>query len=268
MCDDHDGCSHGHSAAELHKEAFKEVFGEHSEAFEALKKETDRIRFESWKAEQAALKPFQEALGPLSQKVPKFWLNSMLNHRGFRNNIPPIDHEAFEALEDVQIVRANPDEVRDFDVVLTFSENKFFSNRELKLHFTVTPPADSEDIAPEPFDLAVDYYFKETTTPILWKSDEVNLVLKAPKVDIDSAVDADGVVEVDEEKDLGSFFHTWSQVGEDDEMVGESFVTWRDNALEYALGPVPDSDDEWEDSDDDDDDDDDEKKKDGDKMEE
>ncbi|KAL8280876.1 hypothetical protein RQP46_006880 [Phenoliferia psychrophenolica] len=230
-------------AAEAHTaataEAFTEAFGaELAPAFLTLKEKMDKVRYESFKASIVAMAPLQAQVAEMGAKVPKFWVTSLVNCSETRNHIPKCDVPALEALTNVSVQYG--DDIRNFDVVFTFAENAYFSNPTLTLSFTVTPPAG--ETAPKPFDLSPDVYMKPVTT-IQWKSDDVNLVKKAPKVDIE---DLDDDAEISEETGFGSFFNFFSQSGEDTEEIGEALCEWRVQALEYATGSDK-SDDEWSD---------------------
>jgi len=203
----------------------------------------DKIRFESFKASLLALAPLHAQVSEAAKKVPKFWLTSMLHSGDVAVHVPKVDHEALGYLVDVTVV--HKEDIRDFDITFTFSENPFFSNTTLTKSFTVTPPAGEGEV-PAAHDLTADVYLKPSE-PILWKSADKDLTKIAPKIDTDGDEDM-GDFEFDDEKGLfGSFFGLFNRTGEDEDSLGEHLVEWRANAIEFFVEADTDSDDEWDD---------------------
>lgn len=90
------------------------------------------------------------------------------------------------------------------------------------------PPAGSEHAQPREYDLEADMYLAKSS--IEWASPEHDLTLKAPR-EIGSDPE-----EFDELPSLGSFFHVFTDEGEDQIGVCEMLLEWFSHATEYAAG--------------------------------
>lgn len=110
------------------------------------------------------------------------------------------DHEALSAVRDLWIdFKADPVNLalhhtgdfayaylqREFDLVLTFDENPYFSNKTLTKSFTLlkelpaSAPADIKALK----EVDCEWPIETSAVSIDWKSDEKNLVKLKPRVD-------------------------------------------------------------------------------------
>lgn len=73
---------------------------------------------------------------------------------------------------------------REYDVIMTFDENPYFSNKTLTKSFTLlkdlpgSPPADVSAFK----EVDCDWPLQTSAVTIDWKSDDKNLVTKKPRV--------------------------------------------------------------------------------------
>ncbi|KAF9431275.1 hypothetical protein BGZ94_003590 [Podila epigama] len=116
------------------------------EEIESFNKEADKIEQELVAKRFELMTPLYEKRRAICSQIPQFWLTVFRNHMGLAQIIEEDDVPALEHLTDVW-VKVNPKEVRTFDVIFTFSDNEYFTNKELikKVIFK-----DDEQVA-EPF---------------------------------------------------------------------------------------------------------------------
>ncbi|CED85054.1 DNA replication factor/protein phosphatase inhibitor SET/SPR-2 [Phaffia rhodozyma] len=165
-----------------------------------------------------------------TEKIPSFWLRAMVNHPTLAVFLQGAgDQEALTYLTDITLVRGgDKKDLREYDLIFTFAENPYFTEKTLTKSYTVKKEEDTED--------EEDYELTGSVSTISWKDDAHNLVKANPQ-------------KIDEEEDNmepGSFFNFF--VKEEDQFAVGSHL--RDeilpNALEFFAGLIDDSDDEFD----------------------
>ena len=69
--------------------------------------------------------------------IPGFWLQAMTHHQFLRQFIHQCDLEVLEELSDITIEHNN--DMTGFTLTFKFKENDYFTNKELKKKYVVTP---------------------------------------------------------------------------------------------------------------------------------
>ncbi|WWC87810.1 uncharacterized protein L201_002702 [Kwoniella dendrophila CBS 6074] len=206
-------------------------------------------------------------LRPLAKKVDQFWLTAFLNHTQIAATATSKeDQHALSFLEDVELVQDEND-FRPFELKFHFKENPYFTNTVLSKKYSLP-----KGVEPAPKDGSITDELRKfegnedlvgESFKIEWKSDEVNLPKKQPRVvqghDHDHS-DPNHVHHDDEsdsgfEGDLGSFFILFEQA-EDILQVGDAlrsdllpdaFAYFEDRGENSAGGEFGDFDDEDDD---------------------
>ncbi|WWC60231.1 uncharacterized protein I303_102797 [Kwoniella dejecticola CBS 10117] len=150
-------------------------------------------------------------LRPRVKGINQFWLTTLLNHTQIAAAATSkADQHALSFLEDVELVQ-DVNDFRPFELKFHFKENPYFSNTVLSKKYSLR-----KGVEPAPKDGSVTDELRkfegiDDLVPerfkIDWKTDEVNLPKKQPRVV--QRADNEGDAAEDEgdfEGDLGSFF--------------------------------------------------------------
>ncbi|WVW80071.1 hypothetical protein I302_102044 [Kwoniella bestiolae CBS 10118] len=178
-------------------------------------------------------KTYLEHLRPRVKKVERFWTTALLNHTQIAAAATSKeDRHALSFLEDIELVQDEND-FRPFELKFHFKENPYFTNTVLSKTYSLP-----KGIVPAPKDGGITDELRKFTDieelmagsiKIDWKSDEVNLPKKQPRLaqghdhDHDHS-DPDHVHDDDDEGfegDLGSFF-LFFELAEDPFQIGDA----------------------------------------------
>nr|XP_019012144.1 uncharacterized protein I206_02987 [Kwoniella pini CBS 10737]OCF50925.1 hypothetical protein I206_02987 [Kwoniella pini CBS 10737] len=204
-------------------------------------------------------------LRPRVKGIEQFWLTTLLNHTQIAAAATSKeDQHALSFLEDVELVQ-DVNDFRPFELKFHFKENPYFSNTVLSKKYSLP-----KGVEPAPKDGSVTDELRKFegtddlvpgSVKIDWKSDEVNLPKKQPRVvqRADDDEDEDGF-----EGDLGSFFIFFEtdedvlQLGDAirSEILPDAFAYFQDRGdsspgQEFGLDSDEEDDELDEDSDDD-----------------
>ncbi|KAG0346596.1 hypothetical protein BG004_001307 [Podila humilis] len=97
---------------------------------DAYNQKVEKIDLELAAKRNEMMLPLYEQRREIIAKIPNFWLTVFRNHMGLSQIIEEEDIPALEHLTDVW-VKHDPKEIRSFEIVFTFSDNEYFSNKEL-----------------------------------------------------------------------------------------------------------------------------------------
>ena len=108
--------------------------------------------------------------------IPNFWTQAMKNEPSLADLIAPRDESALAELKDIKLENL-PDGKKDFILVFTFGENKYFKNETLTKTYTYTRAVDSgeeDDVVEDIY--SSDYAYDESFgDEIVWKNG-INLI--------------------------------------------------------------------------------------------
>ncbi|KAF9435542.1 hypothetical protein BGZ76_006084 [Entomortierella beljakovae] len=119
---------------------------------EALSKLADKAELELALKRNELMSPVLEKRRAIIAKIPKFWstvfqLNGAMNQLLEEDDIPALNH-----LTDVWIKHDSKDP-RVYDIVFTFSENPYFTNKELVKKLVVKGEGEEEEPFCEKFEI-------------------------------------------------------------------------------------------------------------------
>ncbi|WWC97031.1 hypothetical protein V866_003908 [Kwoniella sp. B9012] len=175
---------------------------------------------------------YLEHLRPRVKKVDRFWLTALLNHTQLAAaTTSKEDRHALSFLEDIELIQEEND-FRPFELKFYFKENPYFTNTVLTKKYSLpngVEPAPKDGTITEELRKFVEIEeLAPSSMKIDWKSDEVNLPKKQPRLvqGHDHDHDDPNHVHVDDddegyEGDLGSFF-LYFELAEDPFMLGDA----------------------------------------------
>ncbi|KAG0003110.1 hypothetical protein BGZ80_007727 [Entomortierella chlamydospora] len=140
------------------------------EEIEALAKLTEDAELEIALKRNELMTPVFEKRREIIAKIPKFWPTVLQLSDAFSTLIEEHDLPVLEHLTDVW-VKNDPKDARLFDIVFTFSENPYFTNKEVIKRVLVRKDEDGED---EPYgaDFKIDWKEGKDLTNLKRKKDE------------------------------------------------------------------------------------------------
>ncbi|KAG0088565.1 hypothetical protein BGZ93_004516 [Podila epicladia] len=100
------------------------------EKMEEYNKKVEKIDLELAAKRNEMMAPLYEERRKVIADVKHFWLTVFRNHMGLNQIIEDEDIPVLEHLTDVW-VKHDPKEIRSFDIIFTFSDNDYFTNKEL-----------------------------------------------------------------------------------------------------------------------------------------
>ncbi|KAF9211915.1 hypothetical protein CPC16_009136 [Podila verticillata] len=100
------------------------------EKMEDYNTKVEKIDLELAAKRNEMMLPLYEERRKIIADVKHFWLTVFRNHMGLSQIIEEEDVPVLEHLTDVW-VKHDPKEIRSFDIVFTFSDNGYFTNKEL-----------------------------------------------------------------------------------------------------------------------------------------
>ncbi|GJJ78970.1 hypothetical protein EMPS_11329 [Entomortierella parvispora] len=97
---------------------------------DALTAATDKVELELANKRNELMLPIYEKRRAVIEKIPNFWTSVFMNNMTLTQIIEPADIPALEHLTDLW-VKWDSKDARAYDLTFTFSENPYFSNKEL-----------------------------------------------------------------------------------------------------------------------------------------
>ncbi|KAF9111926.1 hypothetical protein BGX27_004235 [Mortierella sp. AM989] len=139
---------------------------------EAIVKLTEKAELELALKRNELMTPIFEKRREVIAKIPKFWPTVLQMSHAVSEMSEPRDVPALDHLTDVW-VKYDPKDPRLFDIILTFSENPYFTNKELVKKVRVRPGEDGQD---EPFseDFKINWKEGKDLTNSKRKKDELD----------------------------------------------------------------------------------------------
>ncbi|WVQ64839.1 uncharacterized protein L199_003008 [Kwoniella botswanensis] len=175
---------------------------------------------------------YLEHLRPRVKKIERFWLTALLNHTQLAAaTTSKEDRHALSFLEDIELIQEEND-FRPFELKFHFKENPYFTNTVLAKKYSlpngVEPAPKDGTITEELRNFIENEELAPSSMKIDWKSDEVNLPKKQPRLVQGHDHDHDDPNHVhhdDEDEgyegDLGSFF-LYFELADDPFMLGDA----------------------------------------------
>ncbi|KAG0213349.1 hypothetical protein BGX28_004687 [Mortierella sp. GBA30] len=96
----------------------------------SLAEATSKVEIELANKRNELMLPIYERRREVIAKIPKFWSVVCQNHEAFGAMLTEADLPILEHLTDLW-VKHDPKDSRNFDIIFTFSENPYFTNKEL-----------------------------------------------------------------------------------------------------------------------------------------
>ncbi|KAF9359723.1 hypothetical protein BGX26_011584 [Mortierella sp. AD094] len=139
---------------------------------EAIVKLTEKAELEIALKRNELMTPVFEKRREVIAKIPKFWPTVLQFSEAMSSLIEEHDLPVLEHLTDVW-VKNDPKDPRPFDIIFTFSENPYFTNKEVIKRVLVRKGEDGED---EPYgaDFKIDWKEGKDLTNLKRKKDEAS----------------------------------------------------------------------------------------------
>ncbi|KAF9586374.1 hypothetical protein BGW38_006118 [Lunasporangiospora selenospora] len=108
----------------------QEAFGRVQDDIKALNEQTEKVELELTKKRNELMLPILEKRREIIAKIPKFWPTVLQNSHEIANLVAMDDLPALEHLTDLW-VKHDPKDPRNYEIIFTFSDNEYFTNKEL-----------------------------------------------------------------------------------------------------------------------------------------
>ncbi|KAF9963916.1 hypothetical protein BGZ65_006326 [Modicella reniformis] len=96
----------------------------------AIAEATEKAELELTLKRNELMLPIYEKRREVIARIPKFWSAVMQNHRGLSELIEEVDLPVLEHLTDLWVKHDTKD-ARSYEIIFTFKENPYFTNKEL-----------------------------------------------------------------------------------------------------------------------------------------
>ncbi|KAG0050249.1 hypothetical protein BGZ83_004991 [Gryganskiella cystojenkinii] len=97
---------------------------------DALSEATEKVELELANKRNELMLPIFEKRRAIIAQIPNFWTSVFMNNMSLTQVIEPTDIPVLEHLTDVWVKHDHKD-ARNYDITFTFSENPYFTNKEL-----------------------------------------------------------------------------------------------------------------------------------------
>ncbi|CAB4380291.1 unnamed protein product [Rhizophagus irregularis] len=127
-------------AASLHSEiengGIRTIDEAINEEMKAINQEIEAAEFEIAKQQIKVFKPIYEKRKKVFKKIPKFWSQVLTKHIFVAQYLVNDDDSVVQYIDDITVEK-DENSLESFKIILSFSENEYFKNKELVKEFIV-----------------------------------------------------------------------------------------------------------------------------------